>query len=588
MHQICLRNISYGHGGPPLVEAGNAIIEHGDRVAIIGRNGVGKSTLLRLFLDNSNLDGGAIEKSADCHISMLEQTIPSDINATVYEVVAGELSNNDYEDWDIQHRVEAIISQMQLTGDICFSKLSGGLKRRVLLAKCVVSDPDVLLLDEPTNHLDIEAILRLEKFLQNYSKTIIFITHDRSLMQSLATKIINIDNGQLICWSGKYHDFLRHKETLIAAEDKANALFDKRLSQEEVWIRQGIKARRTRNEGRVRALEKMRLQHSQRRQRLGTMNFSEQVMQASGKQVFEISKASFSYGDRQIIKSFSSICLRGDKIGIIGENGTGKSTLINLLLGNIQPTSGTIRQGSNLEVAFFDQQQKELDLDKTLVENIAGGRETVTIGKQTKHVISYLQDFLFSPEYVRKPVKLLSGGERNRALLAKLFLKPSNVLVLDEPTNDLDIETLELLEEKLSEYPGTLLLVSHDREFLNNLVTRTYVLPGDGSVQEYVGGYDDYVRQRPQLKKTVTKIERKSSTKIIKPPGPNKQRIKELKEITKRIERLEKKQERLHAEMGLPDFYQKPKDHITQIQEQSASITTELKEAYACWEELES
>lgn len=586
MHNIRLKNISYGHGGPPLVEAGNAVIEQGDRVAIIGRNGAGKSTLLRLFMDDSNLDAGAIEKPAGCRVAMLEQAIPNDISASVYEVVASGLANHHYEDWDIQHRVDAVLTQMQLSGDLSFATLSGGLKRQVLLAKSVVAEPDVLLLDEPTNHLDIDAIIRLEKFLQNYNKTLVFITHDRSLMQSLATKIINIDNGRLISWSGTYHGFLRHKETLIAAEEKANALFDKRLSQEEVWIRQGIKARRTRNEGRVRALKKMREQYRDRRKQLGAMSFNQQVMQSSGKQVFEINKASFNYGDRAIIKSFSSICLRGDKIGIIGANGSGKSTLINLLLGNIQPSSGTIKQGANLEVAYFDQQQKELDLEKTLVENIAGGRETVTIGKQTKHVISYLQDFLFSPEYARKPVKLLSGGERNRALLAKLFLKPCNVLVLDEPTNDLDIETLELLEEKLSEYQGTLLLVSHDREFLDNIVTRTYVLPGDGRVQEYVGGYADYISQRPEPKKVVvTKSQPKQKAK---PAAPSKQTAKEIAKISKRIEKLEQQQAELHAEMAGPAFYQQPSDYMTNIQQQAESIAAELEAAYDRWEELES
>ncbi len=586
MPQLCLRNITYGHREPPLVEAGNAIIEQGDRVAVIGRNGAGKSTLLRLLMDSSDLDGGAIEKSPDCRVAMLEQSIPNDINDSVYDVIASGLSNDHYEDWDIQYRVEAMLSKMDLDGEINFSSLSGGLKRRVLLSKCIVSDPDVLLLDEPTNHLDIDAILQLEKFLQSYTKTIIFITHDRALMQSLATKIINIDNGRLISWTGRYHDFLRHKESLLAAEEKANALFDKRLSQEEVWIRQGIKARRTRNEGRVRALEKMRDEHRSRRKRQGTVQFSEQTMQSSGKQVFEIDNVSFCYHDRAIIKSFTTICKRGDKIGIIGANGSGKSTLVNLILGNLQPTSGTIKQGSKLEVAYFDQQQQVLEPEKTLIENVAGGSDTVTIGDQSKHIISYLQDFLFSPEAARKPVKNLSGGERNRALLAKLFLKPCNVLVLDEPTNDLDIETLELLEEKLSEYQGTLLLISHDRQFLNNLVTSTFVLPGDGSVQEYSGGYDDYISQRPNPQK---KVSIKETPK--QKPEPiilDKSDKKELAKLCKQIEKLEQQQKKLHAKMGESEFYQQSDESITETQNKAAKIASELEEAYAHWEKLES
>jgi ATP-binding cassette subfamily F protein uup len=588
MSQIRIRNISYSHGGPPLVTAGNAVINQGDRVAIIGRNGAGKSTLLNLFIDDSTLDEGVIEKQAHCQVAMLDQTIPEDIDATVYEVVKSGINQSTVEPWDVHHRVEAVLSQLQLKGESYFPSLSGGLKRQVLLAKSIVATPDVLLLDEPTNHLDISAILRLEKFLSNYDKTVIFISHDRNLMQAVSTKIINIDNGQLISWSGHYHAFMRHKEALYAAEEKANALFDKRLSQEEVWIRQGIKARRTRNEGRVRALEKMREEYSARRKRIGTAQFSEQIMQASGKQVFEINNASFSYADKTIIKSFSSIIVRGEKIGIIGDNGSGKSTLINLLLGNIQPTSGTVKQGSNLEIAYFDQRHQALELNKTLAENVSSGSEIVTIGTQNKHVISYLQDFLFSPEAARSPVKNLSGGERNRALLAKLFLIPSNVLILDEPTNDLDIETLELLEEKLSEYKGTLLLVSHDREFLNNLVTRTYVLPGDGSVQKYNGGYDDYLRQHDVVK--CDKPVKHANTAVKMTGGlvhEARQKTKELEKIMKQIERLEQEQADLYAKMAEPNFYQQSTECVEKLQKQTKMTEAKLAAAYARWEELE-
>lgn len=589
MSQIRITNLSYNHGGPPLVSGGSAAINPGDRVAIIGRNGAGKSTLLKLFIDDSNLDEGTIEKQSNLKIAMLEQTIPEDVDATVFEVVKGGLAQYDFEPWDVQHRVEAVLSQWQLNGGSHFSSLSGGLKRQVLLAKCMVATPDVLLLDEPTNHLDISAILRLEKFLINYNKTLIFISHDRSLMQALATKIINIDNGRLISWSGDYHGFLSLKETLDVAEERANALFDKRLSQEEVWIRQGIKARRTRNEGRVRALKKLREEYAARRQRMGTAQFSEQIMQASGKQVFELNNVSFSYADKTIIKSFSSIVIRGDRIGIIGDNGSGKSTLINLLLGNIKPSTGSIKQGSNLEVAYFDQRHQELEPDKSLAENVSGGGENVMIGSQSRHIISYLQDFLFSPAAARSPIKNLSGGERNRALLAKLFLKSSNVLILDEPTNDLDIETLELLEEKLSEYKGTLILVSHDREFLNNLVTRTYVLPGDGHVHEYSGGYDDYLRQH------VAKPEKPIKATIVKTtkaPSGNanevRQKAKELEIIMKQIEKLEQEQKDLYAKMSQPGFYQQSSERVSELQKQAEMTKEKLMAAYTRWEDLES
>lgn len=587
MSQICFRNITYGHGGLPLVESGNAVIEVGDRVCIIGRNGVGKSTLMRLLLDSTSLEHGVIEMSPGCRLAMLPQAIPTGIDKTVEQMVAEGLEDTHFEEWDRQHRVEKILSKMQLPAMRAYEDLSGGLKRRVLLAKTLVKEPDVLLLDEPTNHLDIDAILWLEQFLLQFNKTIIFITHDRELMQSLSTHILDIDNGRIISWRGHYQDYLKHKDDLLNAEAKANALFDRRLAQEETWIRQGIKARRTRNEGRVRALKAMRQQRQERRQRLGTVKFTTQSADLSGKIVFEVNQAAFSYQENLIINPFSWICLRGDKVGIIGANGSGKSTLINLLLDRLKPESGTIKRGTNLDIAYFDQQQHALEEDKTLAENIAGGSDTVTIGDQKKHIISYLQDFLFAPERARKPIKALSGGERNRALLAKLFLKPCNLLVMDEPTNDLDIETLELLEEKLTEYNGTLLLVSHDRAFLNNIVTSTLVLPGNGQVEEYAGGYDDYLQQRK------APISRSTPSNPVKKSQPttatlSRDERRELNNIGKRIEKLEQQLQALHNDMATEAFYQQSPPDIASAQESAQKLEQTIQHAYERWEVLEA
>jgi ATP-binding cassette subfamily F protein uup len=590
MPQICLRNITLGHGGLPLIEKGNLTIERGERVCLIGRNGAGKTTLMKLIFGEIALDDGVMEQEGALRMSILSQTIPSGINKTVFEVVAEALESLGLEDWEIQYRIEKVLTQLKLPSEIEFDRLSGGLKRRVLLAQALVIEPDVLLLDEPTNHLDIEAITWLEKFLLNAQPTLIFVTHDRVLMQNLATHIVEIDNGQLNSWRGRYEDYLKHKEVLLQTEAKAHALFDKKLANEEIWIRQGIKARRTRNEGRVRALEKMREQRSKRRVRSGNVNFGQHDLEQAGKIIFELKNISYRYHDVDIIKNFSTVIMRGDKIGIIGPNGSGKSTLLNLLLGRLEPTEGSIKIGTNLSVAYSDQTQVELDESKTVLDNVSGGSETVVIGGQNKHIISYMQDFLFSPERARSPLKVLSGGERNRVMLAKLFLKPSNVLVLDEPTNDLDVETLELLEEQLMNYAGTLLLVSHDRAFLNNIVMSTVVMEGDGKVGEYNGGYDDWLRQRAYDEEKKGLHEATAIEKVSVEKAPTKMSNKERREleaITKSIEQLEKKQKQLHDKLADADFYRNHADELPQIQQTLNQIEVDLKAAFDRWTELE-
>lgn len=433
MPLITFRNLVISHGGPPLIENINLTIKRGERVCFIGRNGVGKSTLLKLIQGDIAPDGGTIERRQSLKIATLIQEVPRSMHGKVSDIVSKPLLDHGEEDWQVDYKVATILSKLDLDGELSFDELSGGLKRRVLLATALVSEPDLLLLDEPTNHLDIEAITWLEDFLLNFNKTLIFITHDRVIMQKVATHIVEIYNGRLISWKGHYLDYLEHREATLAAEARAFALFDKRLAQEEIWIRQGIKARRTRNEGRVRELEKMRKIRTERRIRPGQVKLSHQLLEKSGKIVFEVSHLSHQYNDELIINDFSTVLVRGDKIGIIGPNGSGKSTLLNCLLGKLVPTAGEVKHGTKLKIAYYDQQRDQLDDSKNVLDNVSEGTDTITIGDQTKHIISYLQDFLFSPQRARTPVKLLSGGERNRVMLAKIFCKPSNVLVLDEP-----------------------------------------------------------------------------------------------------------------------------------------------------------
>jgi ABC transport system ATP-binding/permease protein len=591
MPVINCRNLNIAHGGPALFDNASLSIEPGDRVCLIGRNGVGKSTLLKIIAGEIAPDAGQIEYAPALKIATMTQTIPHGLTGTVFEIVKTGLSDETIEEWQTTYLVETAISKLDLNPSLEFNSLSGGLKRRVLLAKALVNEPDVLLLDEPTNHLDIEAITWLENFLLNFKKTLIFVTHDRQLMQKVATHIVEIDNGRFLSWRGAYQDYLNHKQTLLEAEARADALFDKRLAQEEVWIRQGIKARRTRNEGRVRALKKMRDTRQQRRVRPGQVKMTAAPPELSGKIVFKVDNVDYHYpeSNEAIIKDFSTLIVRGDKIGLIGANGSGKSTLLNVLLGKLQPTSGQIELGTKLNIAYFDQHRSELDEEKSVLDNVCEGSDTVTIGDKSMHGISYLQDFLFAPERARSPVKSLSGGERSRVILAKLFTKPCNLLVMDEPTNDLDVETLELLEEQLLNFKGTLLLVSHDRTFLNNVVTSTLVMEGHGQVGEYVGGYDDWLRQR-KLSAAPAAPAKKAPPPPAKPVASSLtyQERKELSSITKKIEKLEQTQAQLHTQLGDPALYNSDEDALLKLQHDVKNTEDKLAELYARWELLES
>ncbi len=620
MALLQLKSIHLGFGLPALLESIDFSIESGERVALVGRNGTGKSTLLKIIDGQIKADSGEIVRQSNIRVTRLEQEIPQELHGSVYDVVSqglGDLGNIIAEyhhviheldkpgnmdkmerlqekietanGWEMEQRITQTISRLSLPEDANFESLSGGLKRRVLLARALVNDPDLLLLDEPSNHLDIEAIQWLEEFLLGANITLIFITHDRAFLKRLATRIVEIDRGQLNNWPGDYDTYLFRKQAALEEEDKQNALFDKRLAQEEVWIRQGIKARRTRNEGRVRALKKLRVERGERRQKMGTAKMQIQDAEKSGKIVIEADDISYAYAEGQtpIIKNFSATVMRGDKIGIIGPNGVGKSTLINLLLGRLAPSSGKVKIGTNLEVAFFDQLRTELKLNQSAQENVVGGSDSVMINGKSKHVISYLQDFLFAPERARAPITKLSGGERNRLLLAKLFATPSNMLVMDEPTNDLDIETLELLEELVMNYQGTLLLVSHDRDFIDNVVSSSIVFE-DGQLNEYVGGYDDWLRQRPTAdtsKKPVTKetkkIEKTAEVKL----SYNDQR--ELDQLPQKIEKLDKTIEALHKEMGEANFYDNAQNIIDAKTQQLSETEEQLSQAYQRWEQLE-
>lgn len=629
MALVSLQNVKVSFGGPLLLEDVDLSIDRGERVCLIGRNGTGKSTIMKLITGEIKPDGGKIVFQQGVRITLLTQEVPRDTQGSVFDVVSGAFGEqgkllaayhhvsarlaHDHSDkimaelediqhkfesaggWQMQQRVDEILTRLQLPADAEFSELSGGLKRRVLLARALAGAPDLLLLDEPTNHLDINAIAWLEEFLLSFGGTLLFVTHDRMLLQKLATRIVDLDRGRLTSWPGNYQSYLDLKQAALDSEAVENAKFDKKLAAEEVWIRQGVKARRTRNEGRVRALKELRRTRSERREVTGAARMQMQEFERSGKLVIETVKVSHSYNDHAIIRDFSTTIIRGDKVGIIGPNGSGKTTLLKILLKELEPRHGAVKHGTNLEVAYLDQHRSLLDDEKTVQDNVANGSDHVTINGNNRHVIGYLQDFLFAPARARSPVKVLSGGERNRLLLAKLFTQPSNVLVLDEPTNDLDIETLDLLEELLMEYAGTVLLVSHDRAFINDVVTSTLVLEGDGRVNEYVGGYDDWLRQS-RTKDEVPAVLVKTEEKKISAPAqprekPRKLTFKEQKELEvlpKRIEALDAEKQRIIETMADPAFYRESGKKVSETKAGLDAVEKELADVYKRWDELEA
>lgn len=596
MALITITDISIRFRGPNLFEGVSCQIDEGQRIGLLGRNGAGKTTFMRMICGDLEPDTGQIVRHENATVSLLPQDVPKELGGTIRDVVAKGISPEPFDTsnrWEADHAVDRILSQMELDAEAKFDSLSSGMKRRVLLAQCLVNSPKVLVLDEPTNHLDVDTIEWLEQFLQRWPGTILFVTHDRMFLQRIANRILEIDQGQLFDWSCDYETFLTRKESELAAQEKQDALFDKKLAEEEAWIRQGIKARRTRNEGRVKALKEMRRIRSERRDRPGKVQLDIQQGQRSGNLIAEVKKISFAYDAQPIVRDFSTLIMRGDKIGIIGRNGAGKTTLLRLMLGELQAQDGSVRLGTNLQIAYFDQMRAQLNESATVQENVSDGYDTININGSSRHVIGYLQDFLFSPERARTEVRFLSGGERNRILLAKLFAKPANVLVMDEPTNDLDAETLELLEERLIDFQGTLLLVSHDRAFLNNVVTSTIVFEG-ASVHEYVGGYDDWQRQKQVLEeKQKPPQPNKAKQKPAASDSPSKRRLsfkekKELEQLPQVIEKLELEQQEIHNDMASENFYKQSGDIIAQAQDRLSKIEAELSECYARWEELES
>ncbi|MBA4031719.1 MAG: ABC transporter ATP-binding protein [Planctomyces sp.] len=632
MAVLGLKELNFTYGGKPLIEGATVQIEAGERVCLVGRNGTGKSTLMKLMLGELKPDTGSVELQAGAKIARQIQDVPTGVVGTIFDEVArglgehGEAVAAQYRlhhattpfppeeqarleelsatldpshAWEWEHQVEQILQKMQLEPHTLFSSLSSGMKRRVLLAKSIVIEPDVLLLDEPTNHLDIEAIRWLEDFLLRYQGTLIFITHDRVFLQKLATRIIEIDRARLFDWTCDYKTFLERKEAALAAEEHEQALFDKKLAQEEVWIRKGVKARNVRNQGRVKALMELRKERAARRAKVGNVKVElHQEAERSGTIVMLTQGVNYAVGGRTILRDVSVLVTRGDKIAILGPNGCGKTTLLRTLLGELQPQSGTVRQGTRLEIAYFDQLRAQLSDDQSVQENVSPGSDMIEVNGRRRHVIGYLEDFLFSPERSRTLVKYLSGGERNRLLLARLFSKPSNLLVLDEPTNDLDAETLELLEDLLVEYPGTVLLVSHDRAFVNNVVTQTLVFEGDGIVNDYVGGYDDWLAQKGAGKSSTaagaSTTASPTSVKDSAKDAPKKGKTlsfkeqKELEELPVKIESLESEQKQLEARMGSAEFFKQPAKDVAAANAQLAKVHEQLTKSYTRWDELEA
>ena len=626
MALLSLRSICQAFGGPPLFDGINLQIEAGDRLCLLGRNGTGKSTLLKLISGELPPEGGEISRQQGLRVALVSQEVPQGLAGTVFDVVASGMGNasallaeyhqvshqlaqegsetllarletlqhklEESGGWHLHQEVERLLNRLQLEADDEFCALSGGTKRRVLLAKALVGEPDILLLDEPTNHLDIDTIVWLEDFLLKNIRTVLFVTHDRAFARRLSNRIAELDRGRMYAFSCGYDEFVERREALLEAEVTRQALFDKKLAQEEVWVRQGIKARRTRNEGRVRALKQLREEQRQRRERLGTAKIQLQEGERSGRMVAEAEAVSFAYDNRPVITELTTTIMRGDRVGIIGPNGSGKTTLLRLLLGELTPHSGNIKLGSRLEVLYFDQLREQLDLSKSVQENVGEGNDTLVINGKPRHIIGYLQDFLFSPERARSPVSILSGGERNRLLLAKLFTKPSNVLVMDEPTNDLDAETLDLLEDLLLEYSGTLLLVSHDREFLNNVVTSTLVVGADGRVREFVGGYDDWLRQAAAENLSTVAglkpVQDKSRRQAERARKLSFKEERELEGMPELIAALEEEQERLHMTLADPNFYKNAGAEVLTFNVRLEALEAELAQAYQRWEELEA
>jgi ATP-binding cassette subfamily F protein uup len=625
MPLLSFDRISISFGRNALLNEANFQIDAGERVCLIGRNGAGKSTLLKIVHGEVMTDAGDVRRQPGLSVARLSQDLPVDDGATVYDIVATGLadvgrllsefhhvSHAVAEDaslmkrmetlqheidvcngWSLGQRVDDMLARLELPADTLIGELSGGWRRRVALAQALVSNPDLLLLDEPTNHLDIELIQWLEEHLVEFRGGVLFVTHDRALLTRLATRIVELDRGVLTSWACDYPTFLARKAAALEEEARHAALFDKKLAQEEAWIRQGIKARRTRNEGRVRALVALREERAQRREVEGKVRLALDEGRGSGKLVAEAKNVSYTWdgSDAPVVSDFSMRVMRGDRIGLVGPNGVGKTTLLRVLLGQLAPSSGQVRLGTRLEIAYYDQLRAALEFDKTVIDNLAGGLEYVEIGGERRHVIGYLQDFLFSPDRARTPMKALSGGEHNRLLIARLFAQPANLLVLDEPTNDLDIETLELLEELLLDYRGTILLVSHDRAFLDNVVTSTLVFEGDGHIQEYVGGYSDWVRRRKALAaKTAKSVapEKPAAAPKSKPRKLGFKQARELEEMPAKIESLEAEQSGLLARLSEPDFYKLSSVEQARVHERMAALTGELETAYAHWSELES
>ncbi len=602
MPLVSIRNLSLRFRGPPLLDNVTCHVEAGQRIGLLGRNGAGKTTLMRLIAGSVQPDSGEITFAPGASVALLRQDVPQDMTGLVRDIVATGLVATDSDEghWERDHAVDQILSRMGLDGGIAFESLSSGMKRRVLLARAVVAEPDLLLLDEPTNHLDIDAIEWLEEFLSRWRGTLMFVTHDRAFLRRIANRILEIDRGRIFDWSCDYETFLVRKEQALAAEEKENALFDKKLAQEEVWIRTGIKARRTRNEGRVRALEAMRRERSARRDAVGKVKLEIQEAERSGALVAKLEGVSFLRGTRPIIHDFSTTVMRGDRIGIIGPNGAGKTTLLRLMLGELAPTTGSIRLGTNLRIAFFDQLRDQLDDEKTVADNVADGYETVQIGGQARHIIGYLQDFLFPPERTRTQVKFLSGGERNRVLLARLFAKPANLIVLDEPTNDLDAETLEMLEERLVEFAGTVLVVSHDRSFLDNVVTSTIVFEPTAdepafTVKEYVGGYADWLRQRPapsaprdaSSSKPPPQATAAAQALPSRSPKRSFKEQRELESLPGIIEKFELEIAAIHASMAEADYFRQAGEILARDQARLRDLEDQLGAAFNRWEALE-